>query len=35
MTAEQAIKPKLRSIDGLAIHYAESEPRDDHAVSGT
>jgi pimeloyl-ACP methyl ester carboxylesterase len=28
----QAIRPQVRAIDGLAIRYAESEPRDDHAL---
>jgi pimeloyl-ACP methyl ester carboxylesterase len=28
----QAIRPAVRTIDGLAIRYAESEPRDDHAL---
>jgi len=26
------IRPKTRTIDGLSIRYAESEPRDDHAL---
>jgi len=28
----QSIRPKTRTIDGLSIRYAESEPRDDHAL---
>jgi pimeloyl-ACP methyl ester carboxylesterase len=28
----QSIRPQFRSIDGLSIRYAESEPRDDHAL---
>src|SRR5689334_16917793 len=28
----QSIQPQVRSIDGLAIRYAESEPRDDQAL---
>lgn len=28
----QSIQPKFRTIDGLSIRYAESEPRDDHAL---
>lgn len=29
---KQSIKPQFRDIDGLAIRYAESEPRRDHAL---
>jgi pimeloyl-ACP methyl ester carboxylesterase len=28
----QSIHPQVRTIDGLSIRYAESEPRDDHAL---
>jgi pimeloyl-ACP methyl ester carboxylesterase len=28
----QSIRPQFRTIDGLSIRYAESEPRDDHAL---
>jgi pimeloyl-ACP methyl ester carboxylesterase len=28
----QSIEPQLRTIDGLSIRYAESEPRDSHAL---
>ncbi|WP_161966206.1 alpha/beta fold hydrolase [Steroidobacter cummioxidans] len=28
----QSIRPQVRTIDGLSIRYAESEPRDDHAL---
>jgi pimeloyl-ACP methyl ester carboxylesterase len=31
-TLSQSIQPHVRTIDGLAIRYAESEPRDDHAL---
>jgi pimeloyl-ACP methyl ester carboxylesterase len=31
-TSSQSIRPRVRSIDGLSIRYAESEPRDDHAM---
>jgi pimeloyl-ACP methyl ester carboxylesterase len=31
-TLSQSIQPQVRAIDGLAIRYAESEPRDDHAL---
>ena len=31
-TMSQSIQPQVRTIDGLAIRYAESEPRDDHAL---
>lgn len=31
-TLSQSIQPQVRSIDGLSIRYAESEPRDDHAL---
>jgi pimeloyl-ACP methyl ester carboxylesterase len=31
-TLSQTIRPQVRTIDGLAIRYAESEPRDDHAL---
>jgi pimeloyl-ACP methyl ester carboxylesterase len=32
MASSQSIQPQIRSIDGLSIRYAESEPRDDHAL---
>jgi hypothetical protein len=32
ITASQSIQPQLRTIDGLSIRYAESEPRGDHAL---
>lgn len=28
----EIIQPQVRTIDGLSIRYAESEPRDDHAI---
>ena len=28
----QSIRPKTRSIAGLSVRYAESEPRDEHAL---
>ena len=31
-TSSQSIRPQLRTIDGLAIRYAESEPRPDDAL---
>jgi pimeloyl-ACP methyl ester carboxylesterase len=31
-TLSQSIQPQIRTIDGLSIRYAESEPRDDHAL---
>src|SRR4029453_14553661 len=31
-TLSQSIHPQVRTIDGLSIRYAESEPRDDHAL---
>ena len=31
-TLSQTIQPQVRVIDGLAIRYAESEPRADHAL---
>ena len=31
-TLSQSIQPHVRTIDGLSIRYAESEPRDDHAL---
>jgi pimeloyl-ACP methyl ester carboxylesterase len=31
-TFSQSIQPQVRSIDGLSIRYAESEPRDEHAL---
>jgi pimeloyl-ACP methyl ester carboxylesterase len=31
-TLSQGIRPQVRTIDGLAIRYAESEPRADHAL---
>ena len=30
--SNQNIHPQSRTIDGLSIRYAESEPRDDHAL---
>ena len=30
--SSQSIQPQTRSIDGLSIRYAESEPRDDNAL---
>ena len=30
--SSQSIQPQVRTIDGLSIRYAESEPRDDHAL---
>jgi pimeloyl-ACP methyl ester carboxylesterase len=32
VTLNQAIQPQVRTIDGLSIRYAESEPRDDQAL---
>src|ERR1700744_6287271 len=32
VTSRQTIQPQVRNIDGLSIRYAESEPRDDHAL---
>jgi hypothetical protein len=32
MTLSQSIRPQVRTIDGLSIRYAESEPRDDHPL---
>jgi pimeloyl-ACP methyl ester carboxylesterase len=32
VTLSQSIRPQVRTIDGLAIRYAESEPRGDNAV---
>src|SRR6478752_8267558 len=32
VTLNGAIQPQFRTIDGLSIRYAESEPRDDHAL---
>ena len=29
----QSIRPKIRTIDGLSIRYAESEPRDENSYS--
>jgi pimeloyl-ACP methyl ester carboxylesterase len=31
-TLSQSIQPQIRTIDGLSIRYAESEPRNDHAI---
>jgi pimeloyl-ACP methyl ester carboxylesterase len=31
-TLNQSIQSQVRTIDGLSIRYAESEPRDDHAL---
>jgi pimeloyl-ACP methyl ester carboxylesterase len=31
-TLRRSIQPRVRTIDGLAIRYAESEARDDHAI---
>jgi pimeloyl-ACP methyl ester carboxylesterase len=31
-TLSQSIQPQVRTIDGLSIRYAESEPREDHAL---
>ena len=31
-TLSQSIQPQFRTIDGLAIRYAESEPRPDDAL---
>ena len=31
-TLSQSIRPQVRTIDGLSIRYAESEPRGDHAL---
>jgi pimeloyl-ACP methyl ester carboxylesterase len=31
-TLSQSIQPQVRTIDGLSIRYAESEPRDAHAL---
>jgi pimeloyl-ACP methyl ester carboxylesterase len=31
-TSPQSIRTQVRTIDGLSIRYAESEPRDDHAL---
>jgi pimeloyl-ACP methyl ester carboxylesterase len=31
-TLSQSIRPQVRTIDGLSIRYAESEPRKDHAL---
>jgi hypothetical protein len=28
----ESIQPKVRTIDGLSVRYAESEQRDDHAI---
>src|SRR5579864_9242930 len=28
----QTIRPQTRTVDGLSIRYAESEPRDEHAL---
>jgi pimeloyl-ACP methyl ester carboxylesterase len=31
-TLSQSIQPQVRTLDDLSIRYAESEPRDDHAL---
>src|SRR5262245_36774297 len=31
-TSSQSIQPQVRTIDGLSIRYAESEPWNDHAL---
>jgi pimeloyl-ACP methyl ester carboxylesterase len=31
-TLSQSIQPQVRTIDGLAIRYTESQPREDHAL---
>jgi hypothetical protein len=31
-TLSQSIRPKLRTIDGLSIRYAERTPHPDHAL---
>lgn len=31
-TSSQSIQPQVRTIDGLSIRYAESEPQGDHAL---
>jgi pimeloyl-ACP methyl ester carboxylesterase len=31
-TLSQSIQPQVRTIEGLSIRWAESEPRDDHAL---
>jgi len=31
-TSSQSIQPRVRTIDGLSVRYAESGPRDDHAL---
>lgn len=28
----QTIRPQIRTVDGLSIRYAESKPRDAHAL---
>ena len=30
--SNDVIHPQFRTIDGLSIRYAESDPRDDHAL---
>ena len=30
--SSESIRPQVRTIDGLSVRYAESEPRDDHAL---
>jgi hypothetical protein len=32
LDSSQSIQTQIRSIDGLSIRYAESEPREDHAL---
>ena len=32
VTLNQTIQTQFRTIDGLSIRLAESEPRDDHAL---
>ena len=31
-TSDVSIQPQFRTIDGLSVRFAESEPRDDHAL---
>src|SRR5262245_19704394 len=32
VSLNESIQPQVRTIDGLSIRYAESEPRDEHAL---
>jgi pimeloyl-ACP methyl ester carboxylesterase len=32
VVSQQAIRPQFRTIDGVSIRFAESEPRDEHAL---